>query len=311
MLKIASWNVNSLRARIDHVMDFLETEDPDVLLLQETKCEDIQFPEETFAPLPYNIFKFGQKSYNGVAILSKLPADEIKTSFVGNPCSDQARFIEIACKTSIGYSRIISVYVPNGFEVGSDKFVTKLEFYDALTAYLLSIKRHDEHLIIGGDFNVAPFDIDVYSKEEMKDSLCFSALEKDKMRILLNQGFEDLYRLSHMNTVASVQEEDLKTNVEQQSIHEHVSSGNRTVFKDRILKSDECAEFSWWDYRAGGFEKNLGLRIDMILGTISAANMLTDCFIVKKYRGLDKPSDHAPVVSVFEWATECSQFHKS
>lgn len=258
-LKVASWNVNSIRSRIDHVLEFLQDESPDFLLLQETKCEDAQFPDDAFASLPYNILKSGQKSYNGVAILSKIPVDEIKTDFPGNPCSDQARFIEIACTTSIGYSSIISVYVPNGSEIGSDKFAVKLEFYDALTSYLLSIKKHDEHIIIGGDFNVAPFDIDVYSVLDLQNALCFSAPEKNKFRGLLNQGFEDLYRLSH-------------TNVQ---------------------------EFSWWDYRAGGFEKNLGLRIDMILGTISAANVLSDCFIATRYRGLDKPSDHAPVVAVF------------
>ncbi|MES2215394.1 MAG: exodeoxyribonuclease III [Pseudomonadota bacterium] len=258
-LKLASWNVNSIRSRIEHVLLFLNKEDPDILLLQETKCEDVGFPEESFLGHPYNISKFGQKSYNGVAVLSKMPVDEIKTNFPGNPCEDQARFIEITCQTSIGYTRIISVYVPNGGSIGSDKFAIKLQFYDALTNYLTSIKRSDEHLIIGGDFNVSPFDIDVYSPQDCANTLCFSGIEKNKFRSLLNSGFEDLYR----------------------------------------LYAPHAQEFSWWDYRAGAFAKDLGLRIDMILASPHSADMLLNCYIAKYYRTLEKPSDHAPVVAVF------------
>jgi len=259
ILKLATWNINSIRSRLEHVLSFLDHEQPDILLLQETKCDDAQFPTDAFVTTPYNISKYGQKSYNGVAILSKVTVDEVKTNFPDNPCEDQARFLEIACMTSIGYSRIISVYVPNGGEVGSDKFIVKLKFYDALIAYFLSIKKHDEHLIIGGDFNVAPFDIDVYSPHDLKNSLCFTLEEKSKMRSLLNQGFEDLYRLCN-------------------------PSGQ---------------EYSWWDYRAGAFEKNLGMRIDTILARPHSANILSNCYIAKSYRELDKPSDHVPVIAEF------------
>ena len=258
-LKVVSWNVNSIRSRLEHVLSFLVNEEPDILMLQETKCEDEQFPDEAFADLPYNISKSGQKSYNGVAILSKLLIDEVKVIFPKNPCEEQARFIEVACQTSIGYSRIISVYVPNGSEVGSEKFTTKLEFYDALTEYLVSIRSSDEHLIVGGDFNVAPFDIDVYSTEALENALCFTQMEKQKMRALLNQGFEDLYRLYAPS--------------------EH--------------------GFSWWDYRGGSLQRDLGIRIDMILAGAHTANLLSSCYVAKAYRELDKASDHAPVVAIF------------
>lgn len=260
MFKVVTWNINSIRSRLEHVLLFLQQEMPDILLLQETKCENEQFPDEAFAASPYNILKCGQKSYNGVAIFSKMPVDLVKTTFPNNPCEDQARFIEVTCKTSIGYSRIISVYVPNGSEIGSDKFATKLKFYDAITAYLASIKCHDEHLIIGGDFNVAPFDIDVHSHKDLENSLCFTEIEKSKFRSLLNQGFEDLYRLC----------------------------------------KPRDQEYSWWDYRAGAFARNLGMRIDMILAVPRTADVLADCYVAKSYRELDKPSDHAPVVGVFE-----------
>lgn len=259
MFKIATWNVNSIRSRLGHVTDFLQEQDPCILLLQETKCTNDQFPHEQFSALPYNISIYGQKSYNGVAIFSKYPIDEVKTDFAGNPCPEQARFLEITCQTPIGYSRIISVYVPNGGEVASDKFAMKLEFLSALTSYLSTIENADENLIIGGDFNVAPFDIDVYDPAALVNTTCFTEVEKNKMRILLNEGFEDLYRLKH---------------------------------------PDE-QEFSWWDYRAAGFARNLGMRIDFLLGNGNVLGKLRACYMDKSHRGKPQPSDHIPVVAHF------------
>ncbi len=260
MLKVATWNVNSIRSRTEHLQFFLLDVAPDIMLLQETKCENYQFPYAAFTNFPYNIEIHGQKSYNGVAIFSKFPIDEVKTDFPGNPCSDEARFIEISCQTPVGYSRIICLYVPNGGEEASDKFIKKLHFYDAIIDYLEKLKSIDENLIIGGDFNVAPFDIDVYSPSDLQNSTCFTLDERKKMRALLNVGYEDLYR----------------------------------------LKNHQIKEFSWWDYRAGAFQKNIGLRIDMILGNKNAAIKLSDCYIGKTFREREKPSDHAPVVAVFE-----------
>lgn len=259
MFKIATWNVNSIRSRLEHVTDFLRDQDPCILLLQETKCTNDQFPHDHFSALPYNVSIHGQKSYNGVAIFSKYPIDEIKTDFRGNPCPAQARFLEVTCTTPIGYSRIISVYVPNGGEVGSEKFAMKLEFLSALTSYLNEIDAQDENLIVGGDFNVAPFDIDVYDPAALVNTTCFTEVEKGRMRTLMNKGFEDLYRLKH----------------------------------------PDAQEFSWWDYRAAGFRRNLGMRIDFLLGNNNVLSKLQECYIDKSSRGKPQPSDHVPVVAEF------------
>lgn len=255
-MKIATWNINSIKMRIGLLYDFIKNNDPDIILLQELKCTTESFPYDELSHLPYNIYVHGQKSYNGVAILSKFRADEIEYSFINNPCSDQARFIEATMQTSIGFCRIISLYAPNGGEVGSDKFQLKLEFYDAITNYLISRKSFEEKLVIGGDFNIAPFDIDVYSTSELKDSTGFTLIERTKMRTLLNDNFFDQFRLLH---------------------------------PDR-------QEFSWWDYRAGAFEKNEGMRIDMILTSANAVSDFRSCLIDYQMRTQNKTSDHAPFI---------------
>lgn len=259
MLKLVTWNVNSIRSRIEHMQNFLQSHDPDLMLIQETKCENHQFPHSEFAGPAYNIKIHGQKSYNGVAIFSKFAVDDVKTDFPGNPCPEQARFIEITCNTKSGYSRIICVYVPNGGDVDSEKFLMKLDFFDALNDYLTSISKLDENVIIGGDFNIAPFDIDVYSPKDLANSTCFTLEEKQKFRTILNSGYQDLYRLHR----------------------------------------PEEQEFSWWDYRGGSLPKNEGMRIDMILGNNIASSKLSDCYIDKSFRLKDKASDHAPVIAIF------------
>jgi exodeoxyribonuclease-3 len=259
-LKIVTWNVNSAITRMQHLMELIKEHDPDIICLQELKCTDEKFPKLEFEHLPYNLYLNGQKTYNGVAIFSKIPADEIKTEFPGNPIPDQARFIEAAFNTDIGYIRVISLYAPNGGEVGSDKFVTKLEFYDAFTIYLESIKSFEEKIFIGSDYNIAPFDIDVYAPEALKNSTCFTYEERQKLRTILNMGFVDNFRIIH----------------------------------------PEKQEFSWWDYRAGAFEQNKGMRIDSIISSSNAVANLKDCTIDYKAREKQKPSDHAPVIAVYE-----------
>lgn len=255
-MKIATWNINSIRIRLESLREFLIEENPDILLLQELKCETEKFPLEELADLPYNCYVHGQKSYNGVAILSKFPADEFVTDFPKNPCQEQARFIEISLQTPIGYLQIVSLYAPNGSVVGSDKFEAKLQFYDQFIDYLTTKKSP---IIIGGDFNIAPFDIDVYSPTDLSDTTCFTYSEQQRFRTILNSGFEDLYRLFH----------------------------------------PDKQEFSWWDYRGGAFEKNKGMRIDMLLGPAIIADKLQECYMVYNTRAKLKPSDHVPVVGVF------------
>jgi len=256
--KITTWNLNSIKMRMQHLRHFLISHNPDIVLLQELKCETQKFPYDELSDLPYNFYIHGQKTFNGVAILSKFPADEVTTNFIGNPCPTHSRFIEILIQTPIGYCRIISVYVPNGGDVDSDQFMLKLKFFDTLIHYLESKKNSlDEKLIIGGDFNVAPFDIDVYSPKALNNSTCFTEQEKRRLRSILNMGFDDLFRVLN--------------NTKQ--------------------------EFTWWDYRAGAFEYNKGMRLDFILTSSNTSSLFKNCTIDYHTRAQSKASDHAPVIA--------------
>lgn len=257
--KIVTWNINSIKVRLNHLRELIKEHDPDIICLQELKCETKKFPKEELSDLPYNLYIHGQKTYNGVAILSKAPADEIKTEFPNNPIPEQSRFIEASFNSPIGYLRVISLYAPNGGEVNSDRFAMKLKFYDAFTLYINSLKSFEEKVFIGSDYNIAPFDIDVYSPEKLKNTTCCTYVEKQKLRIILNSDFVDNFR----------------------------------------IKYPDKQEFSWWDYRAGAFEQNKGMRIDTILSTSNAIANLSDCFIDYKTREKAKPSDHAPVIAEY------------
>jgi exodeoxyribonuclease-3 len=258
-MKIASWNINSIRMRLKHLQEFLDENDPDILLLQEIKCENNKFPYDELSNLSYNIYVHGQKSYNGVAILCKFARDEIKYNFPNNPCPEESRFLEITINSSIGLCHIISLYAPNGGEVGSDKFLMKLKFYDKLIDYLESLQSFDAKILIGGDFNIAPFNIDVYSPEHLANVTCFTKEEKQKIRRLFNVGFEDLYRLHNV----------------------------------------DIQEFSWFDYRNNAFVRNQGTRIDLLVASSDMSNYSQSCYIDSKMRNRDKPSDHAPIISLF------------
>jgi len=257
-MKVACWNVNSIKSRLDQVLSWISKNNPDILMLQELKCETDAFPLEAFAHLPYNFAISGQKTYNGVAILSKYPIDKTSLTFTNNPIEDQARFVEVSFKSEIGYCRAISVYVPNGGEVYSDKFKMKLEFFKHFKDYLSSIKNSDEHIMVGGDFNVAPFDLDVYEPAHLQHSTCFTTIERAHMRSILNDGWIDLFRILHPKE----------------------------------------EEFSWWDYRGRSFERNKGMRIDMILANPKLANAVQEFVMDKEVRGMDKASDHIPIMFV-------------
>ena len=259
-MKIVTWNVNSVKMRFQHLRDFLTETNPDIVLLQEIKCETDKFPYEELADLLYNYYVHGQKSYNGVAILSKFRADEVIKNFANNPCPGESRFLEISAQTDKGFYRFISLYAPNGSQVGSISFEMKLKFYSAFTDYLLFKKSFDEKLIVGGDFNIAPFDIDVYSPKDLENTTCFTLTERKQLRVILNSGFEDLYRIMHPNK----------------------------------------QEFSWWDYRSKGFHHNRGMRIDLLLGSSNVVGSLKDCYIDHSFSEKNKPSDHAPVVATID-----------
>lgn len=260
MIKITSWNVNSVKARLSHLITFLENESPDVLLLQELKCETTAFPYDALEHLPYKYYVNGQKTYNGVAVISKHPLEDVKINFDNNPDESQARFIECLVTINKKVIRVINVYVPNGAEVGADKFEYKLKFLDAFNDYIKNIKRDDEDLLIAGDFNIAPDDLSLYDVK-IKGSICCSQQERNSFYGLLSHNLTDNFKC--LNPYAK--------------------------------------EFTWWDYRAGAFENNNGLRIDHILTSSQLTNSLKEVIIHKNERSKDKPSDHAPITSIFKF----------
>jgi exodeoxyribonuclease-3 len=254
-VKIATWNVNSLRVRLDHVRDWLTTAAPDVLGLQETKLTDDKFPAGDFEALGYHSVFSGQPTYNGVALISREPATEIVTDFDG--FADPQRRILGATINGI---RILNLYVPNGQSVGSEKYDYKLQWLAALTAELRRNLENYDEIVLMGDFNIAPSDRDVHDPEAWEGKILCSPKERAALQELLDLGLTDTFRLFE-------QPED---------------------------------SFSWWDYRAAGFRRNLGLRIDLILASASLGSACTACEIDKAPRRLERPSDHAPVFAEFD-----------
>ena len=251
---IATWNVNSVRSRLPIILDFLSEFQPDVFLIQEIKCTDENFPTEDFEG--YNIITHGQKSYNGVATFTKSSSEKISTNFPNNPIAEESRFLETVLDTKFGFLRIINLYVPNGGEKFSAKYYNKLKFLDSLYSYLELIKTIDELLIIGGDFNIAPYKIDVWDHHICFEQTCATLDERAKLRSILALGFADIYRLLNPNKLA----------------------------------------FSWWNYKNKSFFKNQGMRIDFLISCMKFAEYVTECKIIEKYRKKEKTSDHAPVI---------------
>jgi exodeoxyribonuclease-3 len=252
---IATWNVNSVRTRLEHVLSWAGAHGPDVLGLQETKATDEQFPLESFRESGWHVAHAGQKTYNGVALISREPLEEVRAGFPGDPDPAQARVLS----GSFRGVRVINVYVPNGSEVDSPPFAYKLAWLDALAAWL-----RDEHdpgapLVILGDFNIAPEDRDVYDPEACRGRVHASEPERRGLERLTAWGLEDLFRRHH----------------------------------------EEGGLYSWWDYRAGRFRRNHGLRIDLILSTAALAGRCRDCRIDPEPRRRERPSDHAPVLAAF------------
>lgn len=255
MFRIATWNVNSLRVRLLHVLDWLGSENPDVLALQETKLTDADFPADEFVRIGYQAIYSGQKTYNGVATLSKLPANNI---MAGLPdYADPQRRVLCA---DIGGVTVLNLYVPNGSEVGSEKYAYKLEWFSRLLPFVNDLLAAGKKLVILGDFNVAPEDHDVHDPEEWKGSVLVSEAERAEFRKLLAAGLLDAFRLF-----------------------------------DQEEKS-----YSWWDYRAAAFRRNRGLRIDHILVNQALAVVCRSCWIDKRPRKLERPSDHTPVIADFD-----------
>lgn len=255
MYKVATFNLNSIKSRLEILLDWLNETSPDVVLLQELKCSENNFPGERIEEAGYNFVASCQKTYNGVAILSKTPIEDKKTEFFGNPNPSQARFVEADSYLGRELYKFISVYVPNGQDVESDKFDYKLEFLRNLYHYLKDLASLDQKIIIGGDFNVALADIDVFDPR-LDGQVCYHQVERELMRKIINLGFSDIFRdLNH-----------------------------------------DKSSFTWWDYRAGAWQQNKGMRIDYLLLNHLAAQSAKSSHTEIKLRGLPSPSDHIPVV---------------
>ncbi|MFZ1700454.1 MAG: exodeoxyribonuclease III [Pyrinomonadaceae bacterium] len=253
-MKIATWNINGINSRLGQVLDWCAASHPDVLCLQETKCVDAKFPTARFSSLGFtHIEVHGEKAYNGVAIISKHELSDIQKNFAGDPSDAPARLIA----ATVAGIRLVNVYVPHGNKFGTDKFKFKLDWFERLKQYFADNFTVDTDVLLCGDLNVAPHELDVWNPRMWQHKMHFSKPEREALIELKRWGFVDLFR--QMN--------------------------------------DEAREYSWWSHFHHDFDKDRGLRIDHIWASPPLAERCLDCWIDKTPRSLDKPSDHAPVVA--------------
>ncbi|HYD32560.1 MAG TPA: exodeoxyribonuclease III, partial [Azospirillaceae bacterium] len=249
----ATWNVNSVKARLPLVTGWLAAAQPDVVLLQEIKCETDAFPTLDFAALGYRSAVVGQKSYNGVALLSKLPIEDVAYCLPGESEDEQARYVE----ATVGGVRVASLYLPNGNPVGTEKYAYKLRWMDRLKAHARHLLASGRPIVLGGDYNIIPAPEDVYDPADWQDNALFRSESRRKFRELLHLGFTESFRALH---------------------------------------PDEPRAYTFWDYQAGCWPRDCGLRIDHFLLSPRAADRLMACTIDRGPRALDKASDHTPVI---------------
>ena len=253
-MKIVSWNVNSIRARIINVLDYIRIEKPEIIFLQEIKTENINFPTDEFKKLGYESYVFGQKSYNGVAFISKIKIDNIKLNFINDELK-QSRVISGDIKINKKKIKLINIYVPNGNPINTEKYEYKKNW---LNKFLKSVKKTlstEKNIIISGDFNIIPEEIDVYDHNRFLEDALYKIEIRKYYRELLNYGFKDIYR-------------QLKKNKQ---------------------------EYTFWDYMAGSWPKNYGMRIDHFLVSDNLLENIKTISINQKPRGKTKPSDHTPI----------------
>lgn len=250
-MKIASWNVNSIRARIDHVTSWIKLQQPDVLLLQELKATE--FPALVFQALGYESVAVTQKSYNGVAVLSRHPMETINTTLAGDDADSHARYLEM----TIEGIRIVNIYLPNGNPVGTEKFAYKLAWMDRLLEKMSAWRKEDLPVLVGGDFNVIPEDIDCHKPSSWIRDALFQPEPRSRYRALLDLGYTDAFRFLHPG---------------------------------------ETGQFTFWDYFRQAFEHNRGIRIDHFLLSPKLADRLQSCVIDRGPRAQERPSDHTPIM---------------
>ena len=257
-MKIASWNVNSVRARLDNIKKYINQSKPDILVLQEIKTQEQNFPYDDFKQLGYISYVHGQKSYNGVSILSKKKLIEINTN-LPNDKVKQSRFISTKIKIKSKFIELINIYVPNGNPVDTDKYFYKIKWLDLLINYLKKKVKENNLLIITGDFNIIPEDIDAYDSEKYLNDALFRIEIRKKYREIINLGLIDVFR--------------------------------------NFNKKD--GQYTFWDYMKGSWQKNNGLRIDHMLVSNLLIDQVKDFEIKKKVRSQIKPSDHVPIECTF------------
>jgi exodeoxyribonuclease-3 len=250
-MKIATWNVNSVKARLPNVMAWLDSAKPDVVCLQEIKCQTADFPELEFRAAGYHAMVQGQKSYNGVAILSREPARDVLIGLPGDPEDAQARYVE----ASFGDIRVASIYLPNGNPVGTEKYPYKLGWMARLRQRAVDLLETEGALVLAGDYNICPTDDDVYDPIGWSEDALCRPDSRAAFRSLVNLGLTDAFRVGH----------------------------------------PEPHRYSFWDYQAGRWPRDEGLRIDHFLLSPQATDRLVACDIDREPRGREKASDHTPV----------------
>ncbi|HEY9880643.1 MAG TPA: exodeoxyribonuclease III [Leptolyngbyaceae cyanobacterium] len=261
-MEVATWNVNSIRTRLIHVTDWLQENPVDVLCLQETKVVDESFPKEAFESLGYHAYIYGQKSYNGVALISRAPLDEVSLGFTGvlNPevvsdLDEQKRVIAGVLNNTC----IVNLYVPNGSSLGSDKYAYKLRWLALLRQYLEALLSQYKQVNVCGDFNIALEDKDIYDPEGKATHIMSSPAEREALQSVLSLGFKDAFRKFNQ----------------------------------------ESGHFSWWDYRAASFRRNQGWRIDHHYLSPALYDQAQRCTIDIEPRKREQPSDHTPVIVAY------------
>jgi len=254
-MKIASFNINGIKARIEALPAWLDEAEPDVALLQEIKSVDENFPRDIFEDRGYNVETHGQKGFNGVAILSKLPLEDVSRGLPGDESDEQARWIEatvIGDKTAV---RVCGLYLPNGNPVPGPKYDYKLAWMERLRARAQDLLASEEPVVMAGDYNIIPQDEDAARPEAWRKDALALPESRAAFRRVLNLGFTEAFR----------------------------------------TRTQGPGHYTFWDYQAGAWNKNDGIRIDHFLLSPQAADLLTDCQIDKDIRAREKPSDHVPI----------------
>ncbi len=254
-MKIATWNVNSIKARLDNAVAWLKEAAPDVVALQEIKCTDDTFPRTAFEELGYNCAIHGQKTYNGVAILSKRPMEDVTPRLPGGEADDHARYLEAIIPGGKGVVRVASIYAPNGNPIGTEKFTYKLAWLERLHARARDLLKLEEKQVLMGDYNVIPTPDDCWDPKAWLNDALFQPESRAALRRLEYLGFTDAFRACHAET----------------------------------------HQYTFWDYQAGAWQKDHGIRIDHILLSPQAADSLKTSAIDKHVRSRERPSDHVPV----------------